>query len=127
GQAQRMATEAGVDSHHPALADAYHAGAHVLRERGYVRQAGALLVEAGVVEHRMRRPRTSAIYAVERLLLHLAGGRPQLGLAELERRRPEVDGHVLAPVIEERLLAAEARSLLAVGEVERARTLLDQA
>jgi LuxR family maltose regulon positive regulatory protein len=61
---------------------------------------------------------------VERVLLHLAAGRPQLGLAELERRRADMDDHVLAPVIEERLLAAEARSLLAIGEVGRAEALL---
>ncbi len=126
-QAQRLAAEVGVHRHHPALADAYHAGAHVFRERGQVHQASALLLEADVIARRVRRPRTSAINAVERVLLHLATGRPQLGLAELERHRREADGHVLAPVIEDRLLAAEVRSLLAVGEPGRAEALLASA
>ena len=61
---------------------------------------------------------------MERALLALAEGRPQLGLAAVERLRREVDGQVLAPVIEDRMLAVEVRSFLAVGEVDRAASLV---
>jgi ATP/maltotriose-dependent transcriptional regulator MalT len=110
--------------HHPATMDARLAAAHVSRDRGDLRRAAASLDEAHTIATATRRPITLAIHAVERALWHLAAGRPDLGLAEIDRNRASGNPPP-PPNVQRRQRAVEVRLLLARGDVERARSILE--
>ena len=110
--------------HHPATMDARLAAAHVSRERGHLHRANVLLDEARTIATATRRPITLAIHTIERALWHLAAGRPDHGLAEIDRQRASGNPPP-PPVIEHRQRAVEARLLLALGDIERAQSFLE--
>ena len=110
--------------HHPATMDARLAAAHVSRERGHLHSANVLLDEARTIATATRRPITLAIHAIERALWHLAVGRPDHGLAEIDRHRTSGNASP-PPIIEHRQRAVEARLLLAMGDIERAQSILE--
>ena len=124
GRALDLSAVAGL-LHHPACIDARLALAHVACERGEQHRARALLAEAEAEAARIRQPITLALLGVERAVWLLADGHPERGLVELERDLASGDPPP-PPLVEGRRRAAEARLRLALGEVERARAVLDR-
>jgi LuxR family maltose regulon positive regulatory protein len=123
-RAMRFAGRAGLSAH-PATLDARLALACVHREAGELRRARSDLDGAVAIAAHTRRPITNAIAAVEVARWHLADGSVDQGLALLEKHGTE--GVVQPLLVEQHLVAAEIRLLLALGEVERARSVLDRA
>lgn len=111
---------------HPATIDARLADAHVARERDDLGRADALLADVHELATRSRRPVVLALHSVEQALWHLAAGHPERGLAVLERNRASGDPPPPAAV-DARQRAAEVRLLVALGDVGRARSVLDRA
>src|SRR5829696_3685905 len=109
---------------HPATIDARLAVAHVWRERGHLQRADVLLDEAQAIATRTRPPTTLAVHATERALWHLAAGDPRRGTMQIEQGHASGD-LPLPPAIQHRLRVAEVRLLVASGEIERARSILD--
>jgi LuxR family maltose regulon positive regulatory protein len=107
----------------PAILDAHLAAAHVLRERNDLPGAAARLDEAESVARRHPRPMAFARYAVERSLWQLASGQPELGLAEIDRGRASGES-LLSQAVMEWLRVAEARILLAMGDIERTEAII---
>ena len=115
----RGASASGLRNH-PALADAYIAAAAVRRERGDVDRAKLLLDTADAVVAGLRRPTTAAIRTVELARWCLATRTPEVGLRAIEGLR--LSGEPPPPAfIQRRLLATEAKLLLAAGRLDRAR------
>jgi ATP/maltotriose-dependent transcriptional regulator MalT len=111
---------------HPASSDARLAVAHVARERGDLRQADIMLTATHAVATRARRPVTLDVCSIERALWHLAAGRPERGRSELERTMASGDPPP-PPLLAARRRATEVRLLVALGDIERARAVLDDA
>ena len=109
---------------YPAVLDARLALAHVCRARGHQRRAADLLDEAETMTAGSRWPVTGAILAVERGLWHLAAGQPEQGLAALDHHRT-LSHSPPPPLVDAYLLAAEARLLLSLGDVDRAESVAD--
>jgi LuxR family maltose regulon positive regulatory protein len=107
----------------PAVLDARLAAAHVLRERNDLPSAGVRLDEAEAIARRHPRPMAFARYAVERSLWQLASGQPELGLAEIDRGRAAGEA-LLSEAVMAWLQVAEARILLAMGEIERTEAII---
>jgi LuxR family maltose regulon positive regulatory protein len=123
-RALRVASRAGLSAH-PGTLDARIARACVHREGGELRRARHDLNGAAAIAARTRRPITTALLAVEEARWHLATGRLDEGLLLLEKHG--TDGVTQPLLVEHQLLATEARLLLALGEIERARSVLDRA
>jgi len=122
-RALHIAQQSGLESR-VASADAYIALAQVCRERNELDRAALSLDEA---HHRIRRNGRHVLlwlHTVESALLALARNCPDEGLALLARRRSEGQPSP-PPYTSARLLAAEARLLVALGDVTRALHLLD--
>ena len=107
---------------HPCTIDAHLAIAHVLRERNQLRSAALRQDRAYRIAREFRRPFAVAQYGLERALLHLAAGEPELGLQELHERR--LRGAPLPRFLEARLCAAEIKLLVGRGDVDRASALV---
>jgi LuxR family maltose regulon positive regulatory protein len=116
------AGRAGLMSH-PAILDARLAAAHVFLERNDLPQAAARLDEAECIARRHPRPMAFARYAIERALWHLASGQPELALAEVDRGRA-AGAALVSEAVMNGLRVAEARILLAMGEVDRAEAII---
>lgn len=110
--------------HHPAIMDARLALAHVSRERGHLHRADVLLDEAHAIATGTRRPITLAIHALERALWHLAAGHPDRGLAAIDQNRASGNPPP-PPIIEHRRRAVEARLVLALGDTQGTRSILE--
>jgi LuxR family maltose regulon positive regulatory protein len=122
-RALHIAQQSGLESR-VACADAYLALAQFRRERNQLDRAAMSLDEA---HHRIRRNGRHVLlwsHTVEAALLALAQERPDDGLALLHRRRGEGQP-VPAPYTSARLVAAEARLLVAAGDAPRAMEVLD--
>jgi LuxR family maltose regulon positive regulatory protein len=122
-RALQIAQQSGLESR-VASADAYLALAQFRRERNELDRAALCLDEA---HHRIRRNGRHVLlwhHTVEVALLALAEDRPDEGLALLRRRRLEGQP-APAPHTSARIIAAEARMLVAIGDVTRALDVLD--
>jgi LuxR family maltose regulon positive regulatory protein len=107
---------------HACTFDARVALAHVALEHNHVRRAGDVLDELDSLTPPDRRPGTAALLLVEQIRWHLAAGRPHEGMAALEAYR--ASGIAPAPpAVAARLRAAEVRSLVALGDIHRARAV----
>jgi LuxR family maltose regulon positive regulatory protein len=123
-RALRFAGRADLSAH-PGTLDARLALACVHREAGELRRARHDLDGAVAIAARTRRPITNAIAAVEDARWHLANGTVDQGLTLLEKHGTE--GVAQPLLVEHQLVAVEIRLLLALGEVDRARSVLDRA
>jgi LuxR family maltose regulon positive regulatory protein len=122
-RALHIAQQSGQESH-VAAADAYLALAHIRRERGELDRAAISLDEA---QHRIRRNGRHMllwIHSVEAALLALAQGRPDDGLNLLVQQRLAGQPSP-GPYTSARIVAAEARLLVATGEIDGALDILE--
>jgi LuxR family transcriptional regulator, maltose regulon positive regulatory protein len=122
-RALHIAQQSGLESR-VASADAYIALAQFRRERNQLDRAALSLDEAN---HRIRRNGRHVLlwlHTVEAALLSLALEQPEDGLALLAERRLEGRPGP-APHTSARIVAAEARLLIAAGDVARAQEVID--
>jgi LuxR family maltose regulon positive regulatory protein len=122
-RALHIAQQSGLESR-VASADAYLALAQFRRERNQLDRAALSLDEAN---HRIRRNGRHVLlwlHTLEAALLALAQARPEDGLTLLTERRLEGRPGP-APHTSARIVSAEARLLIAAGEVSRAQEVLD--
>ncbi|HET7487830.1 MAG TPA: LuxR C-terminal-related transcriptional regulator [Acidimicrobiales bacterium] len=112
---------------HPSATDARLALAHVCREHDDLAGADELLKAAQSVADGADRPAALAVHAVERALWYLAAGQAERGLAEVRAHEVEGSPAAVAPVVDARLRAAEARLLLAHGDLDHAGRVVEGA
>jgi LuxR family maltose regulon positive regulatory protein len=122
-RALRTAARADLSAH-PSTLDARVALACVHREEGQLRKARYDLEGAAAIAARTRRPVTTAILAVEEARWQLASGVVDQAMIVLEKHR--ADGLPLPAQIDHHLAATEVRLLVELGELDRARSVLDR-
>lgn len=111
---------------HPASIDARLTLARVSRERGLLHAAERHLGPAQQLATTNFRPALVVLCTVERALCDLAAGTPARAKAAIDRSRASGDPPA-PPAVARRLLAAEVRVLLALGDAPRAQATLDAA
>lgn len=111
-------------SGHPSSVDALLAMASVSREHDQLGRADLLLEQGLALANGVRRAVPVAVHAVERAALDLAMMDPRGGLKRLAAFSEEAHAS-LQPNVAARLVAAEARLLLAIDDMDGATRALD--